>query len=101
MTKARYTRHHRRPASREMTTLQSGQREPLFFGETASAPFFHPAIAVRHAGIQRKCAACEGEEKVQRVPEKKKEERVQRAADKKEEEKLPKPDFELAKQYPI
>jgi Domain of unknown function (DUF4157) len=71
-------RRHRRPASRDMTTLQSGQREPLFFGQTAPAPFFQPAIAVRHAGIQRKCAACEGEEKVQRVPAKKEEEKLQR-----------------------
>lgn len=76
-------RRHRRPASRDMTSPQQvgGQREPLFFGQATPAPFFQPAI-------QRKCAACEGEEKVQRVPEKKEEEKVQRTADKKEEEKV-------------
>lgn len=81
MTRPAFSRRTRRPASRDMTTLQSGQREPLFFGEAAPTPFFQPAI-------QRKCAACEGEEKVQRVPEKKEDEKVQRAADKKEEEQL-------------
>ncbi len=74
-------RRIRRPASRDMATLQGGQREPLFFGQAAPTPFFQPTI-------QRKCAACEGEEKVQRVPEKKEEEKVQRTADKKEEDKL-------------
>lgn len=74
-------RRQRRPASRDITAHQTGQREPLFFGQPMPAPFFQPMV-------QRKCAACQNEEKVQRVPDKKEAEKLQRATDKKEEEKL-------------
>jgi Domain of unknown function (DUF4157) len=55
--KATYTRRRRPPAHRYMAPHKGSQREPLFFGETATTAFFQPAV-------QRKCAACEGEEKV-------------------------------------
>jgi Domain of unknown function (DUF4157) len=53
--KAIYRR--RPPAHRDMAPHKGSQREPLFFGETATTAFFQPVV-------QRKCAACEGEEKV-------------------------------------
>ena len=96
-----YRRVRRRSASHEaINTNKESKQEQQFFGETMHEPFFKPATALQQgASVNRKCADCEGEEKVQRAPEKKKEEKVmkkeekkeeklQRAPEKKEEEKV-------------
>ena len=85
-----YRRIRRRPASREAATFKKdNQPEQQFFGETVHEPFFKPVTAMQQAAsVQRKCADCEGEEKVQRAPEKKEEEKkVMKKEEKKEEEK--------------
>jgi len=83
-------RYRRRSATRDTVALKKDARqEQQFFGAATYEPFFRPGSTHEQSvTIQRKCADCEGEEKVQRVPEKKEEEKVQRAADKKEEEKV-------------
>lgn len=90
-----YRRIRRRTASHDAAAARKeNQQEQFFFGNTAQETFFHPAPA-----IQRKCADCEKEEKLQRVADnkeeekkvmKKEEERLERSAEKKEEEKLQK-----------
>ncbi|MBL7701140.1 MAG: DUF4157 domain-containing protein [Ferruginibacter sp.] len=93
-----YRRTRRRTASHEaINTNKESKQDQQFFGETTHEPFFKPAMAMQQS-VQRKCADCEKEDKVQRAPEKKeeekvmkkeekKEEKLQRAPDKKEEEK--------------
>lgn len=88
--KATYARRRiRRSAGWEAATFKKeNQQEQTFFGDAVHDSFFKPAVAVPQAGIQRKCAECEKEEKVQRAPEKKEEEKLQRMPEKKEEEKV-------------
>lgn len=69
---------------------KDNQQEHAFFGNMPQAMFFKPApVAARGQTMQRKCAACEQEEKkVQRAEDKKEEEKpLQRSAEKKEEER--------------
>ncbi|MBL7701141.1 MAG: DUF4157 domain-containing protein [Ferruginibacter sp.] len=98
MKSANIRRRYRRSAAKEaVASKKENQSEQQFFGETTHEPFFKPAMAVQQ-NLQRKCADCEKEDKVQRSPEtkeeekvmkkeEKKEEKVQRTSDKKEEEK--------------
>jgi hypothetical protein len=60
-------------------------QEPGFFSEAARDTFFQPPAAA----VQRKCADCESEEKVQRMPEKKEDEKKihKKGEEKKEEDK--------------
>jgi Domain of unknown function (DUF4157) len=82
-------RRTRRSAGWEAATFKKeNQQEQTFFGDAVHDSFFKPAIAVPQAGIQRKCADCKKEEKVQRMAGAKEEEKVQRAPVKKEEEKV-------------
>lgn len=77
------TRRTRRRASRDTANPQADQKkEPKFFGPTAQANFFPPAIqrAPEARGEEKK------EEKVARAPEEKKEEDVARAPEEKKEE---------------
>ena len=99
--KPTYTRR-RRPSTTDVVSFKKeNQKEQPFFGETMHESFFKPtSITAQPAAVQRKCEACEKEEKVmkkedkkedekiQRQPEKKEEEKIQRVADKKEEEKV-------------
>ena len=94
-----YHRIRRRTASHDAATPKKDkQQEQSFFGDAAHETFFQPAPA-----LQRKCADCDKEEKVQRVADKKEDEKklmkkedkkedekLQRSADKKEEEKVQK-----------
>jgi hypothetical protein len=61
----------RRPTHRDIATRHRSGHEPLFFGGTAQPTFF-PSV------VQRKCAACEKEDNVQRAADKKEEEKLQR-----------------------
>jgi len=90
MKPAYVRRQRRRPATTETVSFKKeNQQEHQFFGESTHEPFFKPAsVHVQAAAVQRKCAGCEAEDKLQRAPEKKEEEKVQRSADKKEEEKV-------------
>lgn len=82
-------RRTRRSAGWEAASFKKeNQQEQTFFGDTLHNGFFKPAVALPEAGIQRKCADCEKEEKVQRMAGAKEEEKVQRAPEKKEEEKV-------------
>lgn len=83
-------RIRRRPSTTDVVSFKKdNQKEQQFFGETTQEPFFKPITAnAQIAAVQRKCAGCEGEEKVQRISEKKEEKKVQLSADKKEEEKV-------------
>ena len=85
-------RLRRRPAGRDIAApKKDNQQDQQFFGETMHEPFFKPvAVMPQAAGIQRKCADCEKEEKtVQRVADKKEDEKkLMKKEDKKEEEKL-------------
>ncbi len=77
-------RIRRRTASHEVgNAKKENAQEQSFFGEAAAEHFFHPA-----AVVQRKCAECEKEEKVQRTTDKK--EDLSSVASAKEEEKLQK-----------
>lgn len=79
-------RIRRRTASNEAANAKKeNAQEQAFFGEAAAKHFFQPA-----AVVQRKCAECEKEEKVQKKEEKKEEEKLQKKEEKKEEEKLQK-----------
>lgn len=80
-----YRRIRRRSASHDAATAKKdNQQEQSFFGEAAHETFFQPAPA-----IQRKCADCDKEEKVQRVADKKEDEKkLMKKEDKKEDEKL-------------
>ena len=82
-----YRRIRRRTASHEaVNTNKEVKPEQQFFGDPAHEPFFKPAVASQQAaGIQRACADCEKEDKVQRAPEKKEEEKVMKKEEKKEE----------------
>jgi peptidoglycan hydrolase-like protein with peptidoglycan-binding domain len=99
MSTSAIRRRSRRPASREAASFKKdSQHTPPFFGQEAHEPFFKQSATMPQANVQRKCLQssgthgtnCEGEEKVQRTPEKKEEEKVQRTADKKEEERVQK-----------
>lgn len=87
-----YRRIRRRTASHEaVNSKKENKQESSFFGEAASEHFFQPAAVITQAPvINRKCAACEQEDKkVQRAADKKEEDKtLQRMTDKKEEEKL-------------
>jgi len=96
MKPSTYRRIRRRSVHEAAMPKKDNQQEQSFFGEATQETFFQPAPA-----IQRKCADCEKEDKVQRVADKKeeekvmkkedkKEEKVNRAADKKDEEKVQK-----------
>jgi hypothetical protein len=65
--RVKYTRRRRPPAPQRV----GGQPQPLFFSEAAPMPFFQPVV-------QRQCANCEKEDKVQRAADKKEEEKVQK-----------------------
>jgi hypothetical protein len=85
-----YRRVRRHPATREAASFnKEKQQEQAFFGETSQDPFFKSLSAVAQVDtVNRKCADCEKEDKVQRSPDKKEEEKnVLRVADNKEEEK--------------
>ena len=85
-----YRRLRRRPAFNEAANAgKENKQEQSFFGEALHEPFFKPVTAMQQAAtVQRKCADCEKEDKVQRAPEKKEEEKkVMKKEDKKEEEK--------------
>jgi Domain of unknown function (DUF4157) len=88
--KATSYRRIRRSASRETATLKkNNQPEQQFFGETIHEQFFKPAASLQaNTAVQRKCANCEKEDKVQRSADKKEEEKVMKKEDKKEEEKV-------------
>jgi peptidoglycan hydrolase-like protein with peptidoglycan-binding domain len=84
--KPTYTRRRRPPAHREAAGLKKeGQQEQVFFGNQAQPAFFKPTTAMPQGLVQRKCADCEGEEKVQRMAGEKEEEKVQRAPENEEE----------------
>lgn len=96
--KPSFTRRYRRsskPSTHEGAFFKKeGKMEPAFFGEAAQDTFFQPGIASQ--ALQRKCASCEQEEKLQRQPdpgapaeqEKNEEEKkIQRAEEKKEDDK--------------
>jgi peptidoglycan hydrolase-like protein with peptidoglycan-binding domain len=88
-----YRRMRRRPAGRDIAVpKKDNQQDQQFFGEITHEPFFKPVAAnSQSVAVQRKCADCEKEDKVQRLPEKKEEEKkLHRAADKKKEEKIQK-----------
>lgn len=77
-------RIRRRTASHEAgNAKKDNAQEQSFFGEAAAEHFFQPA-----AVVQRKCAECEKEEKLQRTTDKKEDEKLQKKEDKKEDEKL-------------
>ncbi len=77
-------RIRRRTASHEVgNAKKENAQEKSFFGEAAAEHFFQPA-----AVVQRKCAECEKEEKLQRTTDKK--EDLSSVASAKEEEKLQK-----------
>ena len=77
-------RFRRRTASHEAgNAKKENTQEQSFFGEATAEHFFQPA-----AVVQRKCAECENEEKLQRTADKKEEEKLQKKEDKKEDEKL-------------
>jgi len=79
-------RIRRRTASHEVGNVKKeNAQEQSFFGEAAAEHFFQPS-----AVMQRKCAECEKEEKIQRTTGKKEEEKLQKKEDKKEEDKLQK-----------
>lgn len=80
-----HRRIRRRPVSRDIAApKKENQQEQQFFGEKMHEPFFKPVVSMQQ-GVQRKCADCEKEDKVQRAPEKKEEEKVMKKEDKKEE----------------
>lgn len=82
-------RRTRRSAGWEAASFKKdNQQEQTFFGDAVHDSFFKPAVALPQANIQRKCADCEKEEKVQRMAGPKEAEKVQRAPEKKEEEKV-------------
>ena len=92
-----YRRLRRRPAFNEAANAgKENKQEQSFFGEALHEPFFKPVTAMQQAAtVQRKCADCEKEDKVQRAPEKKEEEKkVMKKEDKKEEEKVMKKEEE-------
>ena len=77
-------RIRRRTASHEAGNAKKEQtQEQSFFGEATADHFFQPA-----AVVQRKCAECEKEEKVQRVAEKKEDEKLMKKEEEKKDEKL-------------
>ena len=79
-------RIRRRTASHEVgNAKKENAQEQSFFGEATTEHFFQPATVV-----QRKCAECEKEEKVQRVADKKEDEKLMKKEDKKDDEKLQK-----------
>jgi len=90
-------RRIRRSSSHEAPVAKKeNQQEQSFFGNATQATFFQPATL-----IQRKCAGCEKEEKLQRVADKKEDEKklmkkddekLERSAGNKEEERLQKKD---------
>jgi len=106
-----YRRIRRRPASRDIAApKKDNQQDQQFFGETTHEPFFKPVAANQQASVQRKCADCEKEDKVQRspdkkeekkklhrMPEKKEEEKIHKKEDKKEEEKIHKKEEKIHK----
>src|SRR3954469_12168461 len=88
--KPSFRRHRRRskPSTNEGAFFKKESKtDTAFFGEAAPGAFFQPAVA--NQAIQRKCASCEQEEKVQRQPEEKKEDdkKLMRVEEKKEEDK--------------
>ena len=90
-------RRIRRSSSHDTPVVKKeNQQEQSFFGNATQATFFQPATL-----IQRKCAGCEKEEKLQRVADKKEDEKklmkkddekLERSAGNKEEERLQKKD---------
>jgi len=90
MKQAYTRRRYRRPAGRDIVApKKDSQQDQQFFGETVHEPFFKPLAANQQASVQRKCAECGQEDKLQRSPDKKEEEKkLHRMPDKKEEEKV-------------
>jgi hypothetical protein len=90
--KPSFRRHRRRskPSKNEGAFFKKESKgEQGFFGEATHDTFFQPAVtATSSPAVQRKCDACEHEEKnVQRATDKKEEDKkLQRATDKKEED---------------
>ena len=81
MKPSTYRRIRRRSVSHDAATpKKDNQQEQSFFGEATHETFFQPAPV-----IQRKCADCEKEEKVQRVTDKKEEEKVMKNEDRRQE----------------
>jgi hypothetical protein len=90
MSKPSFRRYRRRskPSTNEGAFFKKeGKTDTAFFLEASPGAFFQPAVA--NQAIQRKCASCEQEEKVQRQPEEKKEDdkKLMRVEEKKEEDK--------------
>ncbi|AEV96875.1 hypothetical protein A4D02_29960 [Niastella koreensis] len=60
-------RRRSKPAKNEGAFFKKDSKaEPAFFGEAAHDTFFPPGVT--NQAIQRKCASCEQEEKLQRTP---------------------------------
>jgi cell wall-associated NlpC family hydrolase len=80
----RYRRSNKPSKNEGAFFKKESKAEPAFFGEASQEAFFQPGVA--NQAIQRKCASCEKEKKLQRQPDSAS---VEASADKekKEEEK--------------
>ena len=63
----RYRRSNKPSKNEGAFFKKESKAEPAFFGEASQEAFFQPGVA--NQAIQRKCASCEQEEKLQRQPD--------------------------------